>query len=215
MPKTIKIEKPKEPETGTDEKVEIEYLTGEGEKLKKQPSKDVAIDAEDEEDIGKELKAKLKKKESEVRKLCKEIKSLKEQYLRNAAEKDNLRKRLEREKNDYFQYALSESLKEFLSVLDNFERALGSEGHSDCKSFQEGIELIYKQYVDVLKKQGVEQIEIEENKFDPRSQQAFITEESNSVDEPEVIEELQKGYMLHERLLRPSLVKVLLPKKGK
>lgn len=215
MPKTIKIEKPKEPKKSPDEEVEIEFLTGEGEDLKKQPLQDAAFDMEDEGDVGKQLRAKLKKKESEIRKLCKEVKSIKEQYLRIAAEKDNLRKRVEREKNDYFQYALSESLKEFLAVLDNFERAMGSEVHSDCKGFQEGIEMIFKQYMDVLKKQGVEPIEIEEGEFDPRRHQAFITEESDSVTELEVSEELQKGYLLHERLLRPSLVKVLVPKKGK
>lgn len=215
MPKTIKIEKPKELKKSPDEEVEIEFLNREGENLKKQPLQDAAGDMEDEGDVGKKLRVKLKKKESEIRKLCKEVKSIKEQYLRMAAEKDNLRKRLEREKNDYFQYALSESLKEFLAVLDNFERALGSEVHSDCKGFQEGIEMIYKQYMNVLKKQGVEPIEIEEGEFDPRRQQAFITEESDSVTEPEVSEELQKGYLLHERLLRPSLVKVLVPKKGK
>jgi molecular chaperone GrpE len=183
--------------------------------LKEQPDQDMFFDAEDKGDAGAELRAKLKKKEAEIKKLRKEFKSIKELYLRIAAEKDNLRKRLEREKTDYFQFALSEILKEFLSVLDNFERALGNEVHSDCKGFQDGIEMIYKQYMDVIKKQGVEPIEIEEGKFDPRHHQAFITEESDSVTEPEVSEELQKGYLLHERLLRPSLVKVLLPKKGK
>lgn len=212
MPKTIKIKKAENQLPNQDEKIEIEYLEDGGRKSKTSSPQDRDVK---EGELTKDLKAKLKKKESEVKKLRKEAKSLNEQYLRIVAEKDNLRKRLEREKTDYFQYALSESLKEFLVVLDNFERALGSEVHSDCKNFQEGLELIYKQYMDILKKQGVEPIEIEDNEFDPRRHQAFITEESDAVDEPEVSEELQKGYMLHDRLLRPSLVKVLLPKKDK
>jgi molecular chaperone GrpE len=74
--------------------------------------------------------------------------------------------------------------------------------------------MIYKQYKDLLMKQGVKPIEIKEKKFDPHLHQAFMTEESEDVEEPEVAEELQKGYTLHNRLLRPALVKVVVPKKG-
>ena len=167
------------------------------------------------QDKTKTLKDKLKKRESEIKLLKKENKILKEEYLRKIAEMENLRKRLEREKSEFYQYALSEFLKELFTVLDNFERALGSEGQGNGKSFREGIEMIYKQYLDLLMKQGVTPIEIKEKKFDPNLQQAFITEESEDVEEPEVIEELQRGYTLHNRLLRPALVKVVVPKKGK
>ena len=163
----------------------------------------------------KALKAKLKKREDEIKQLREDAEDLKNDFLRLAAEKDNLRKRLEREKSDYFQFALSDVLKEFLTVLDNFERALASGNREDCDSLREGIELIYKQYLDLLKKQGVQPIVCEDTAFDPRIQQAFMTEESEEVDEPTVGEEFQKGYMHHERLLRPSLVKVFLPKKNK
>ena len=104
-------------------------------------------------------------------------------------------------------------LKEFLMVLDNFERALESKNREDRGSLRKGIELIYKQYQDLLKKQGVQPIVRDDASFDPRIQQAFMTEESDEVDEPTVGEEFQKGYIHHERLLRPALVKVLLPKK--
>ena len=73
--------------------------------------------------------------------------------------------------------------------------------------------MIYKQLLDLLMKQGVKPIEIKDKKFDPNYHQAFIIEESNDVDEPEVSQELQKGYLLHDRLIRPSLVKVIMPKK--
>ncbi len=142
-----------------------------------------------------------------------EAKKFKEEYLRAAAENENLRKRTEREKSEFYQYALSEIIKDFLTVLDNFERALESDDEKNGESFREGIELIYRQFMDVMKKQGVKPIEIKEKEFDPRLHQAFASEESADVDEPEVSEILQKGYMIHNRLLRPSLVKVKIPKK--
>jgi len=185
------------------EEVEIEYITDEKKK------------SEAEEDELKALQNKLKKREVENRNIKNEMEKLKDNLLRQLAEKENLRKRLEREKNDYYDYALSEFLKELLVVLDNFERALESEDEVNGKSFREGLKMIHKQYRDLLMKQGVKPIEIKENKFDPHLHQAFIIEESEEVKEPVVSEELQRGYMLHSRLLRPSLVKVIVPKKGK
>lgn len=142
-----------------------------------------------------------------------EAKKFKEKYLRAVAENENLRKRTEREKSEFYQYALSEILKDFLAVLDNFERALESDDEKSGESFREGIELIYRQFMDVMRKQGVKPIEIKEKEFDPRLHQAFASEESADVDDPEVSEILQKGYMIQNRLLRPSLVKVKIPKK--
>ncbi|NIO47877.1 MAG: nucleotide exchange factor GrpE [Candidatus Aminicenantes bacterium] len=166
------------------------------------------------QDKAKILKDKLNKRESEIKLIKTENKRLKEEYLRKIAEMENLRKRLEREKGEFYQYALSELLKELFDVLDNFERALETQSKGNGKSFREGIEMIYKQYQDLLMKQGVKPIEIKEKKFDPHLHQAFITEESEDVEEPEVVEELQKGYTLHNRLLRPALVKVAVPKKS-
>lgn len=194
MPKKVKED---------DEIEEIEYLTGRDEEPEKK------------QDVEKLLKRKLRKKEAENKSLKKEIEKIKAEYLRQLAEKENIRKRFEREKGEYYDYALSEFLRELLEVLDNFERALESGDESNGKSFREGVQMIYKQYRDLLLKQGVTPIEIEENKFDPYFHQAFLTEESDEVDEPEVSEELQKGYKLHNRLLRPSLVKVIVPKKDK
>ena len=143
-----------------------------------------------------------------------EVKNMRDEYMRAVADKDNLRKRLEREKTDFFQFALSDLLKEFLEILDNFERALGSE-QEDSQSLRSGIELIYKQILDLLKKQGVIPIIHEDKVFDPQFHQAFMSQDSEDVTEPTIGEEFQKGYMLHDRLLRPALVKVLLPIKKK
>lgn len=161
------------------------------------------------------LKDKLKKKEGDIKLLKKENESLREQNLRKMADMENVKKRVAREKAEFYQYALSEFLTELFTILDNFERALGSKTQGDGQSFREGVEMIYKQYQDLLIKYGAKPIETNDKKFDPHIHQAFITEESEDVEEPEVIEELQKGYTLHNRLLRPALVKVAVPKKSK
>jgi molecular chaperone GrpE len=200
-------EEPKKEKQATEEgEVEVEYLTetDENKVLKESSQKREQL---------KTLKSRLKKRESDIKNLKKKFEELQEEFLRKAAEMENLRKRLEREKNDYFQYALSEHLKEILSVMDNFERALESQEQTDEKSIRQGIEMIYKQLYDLLLKWGVKRIEIEGNEYDPHLHQAFLTEESDKVKELQIAEELQKGYTIHDRLLRPSLVKVYVPKK--
>lgn len=163
----------------------------------------------------KVLKNKIKKKDVEIKHLKKELGKLKAEYLRQLADKENLRKRLDREKSEFYQNALSNILIEFLNVLDNFERALQSDTQDTEESFREGVEMIYKMFMSVVTKQGVHPIDIKNTKFDPRFHQAFATEESDDVSEPMVGEEFQKGYTLNDRLLRPSLVKVIVPKKEK
>ncbi len=163
----------------------------------------------------KALKNKIKKKDVEIKHLKKEVVELKAEYLRQLADKENFRKRLDREKLEFYQNALSDILIEFLNVLDNFERALQSDTSDTEESFREGVEMIYKMFMSVVTKQGVHPIDIENTKFDPRFHQAFATEESDDVGEPMVGEEYQKGYMLNDRLLRPSMVKVVIPKKEK
>jgi len=202
-----KVETEADIDSAQKDDIEIEFIS---ERSQEHPSKKTARQKTHSD---KATIAKLKKKDEELSALKEDVNKLKEEYLRAAADKDNLRKRLEREKNDYFQFALSEMLKDFLVIQDNFERALSHEQDDDCQSLREGIELIYKQFSDLLKRQGVEPIELEDDKFDPRIQQAFITEESDEIVEPTVSEELQKGYRLHDRLLRPAMVKVLMPKK--
>jgi molecular chaperone GrpE len=161
----------------------------------------------------KSLKHKIRKRDSEIKLLKKEKDELKDKYVRILADMDNLRKRIEREKGEYLQYALSDLLREFLTVLDNFERALETQEGTDGKTFRDGVELIHKQFLDLLLKSGVSRLDVQGQKFDPAVHQAFLAEESEEIEEPMVGEELQKGYLLHTRLLRPALVKVLVPKK--
>ena len=198
MPKKIETESDVEEQEKESEDVEIEYLT----EKKKTPKKRKAEPKDD----------KLKKKEAEIKGLREECENLKQEYLRQAADKENLRKRLEKEKQDFYQFALNDLMLEILGVLDNFERALEAKGKTKSESLQEGVEMIYKQLLDILKKNGVEPIP-GEDVFDPHLHQAFMSEESEEISEPTVAEVFQQGYTLHGRLLRPSLVKVLTPKK--
>lgn len=161
------------------------------------------------------LREKLKKKEAELKHLRKELDDLKEAHLRRLADMENLRKRFEREKSEFQQYALNSIMLELLAIGDNFERALqAGPSDADGKTFREGIELILRMFQSLLTKQGVRPIVLKDRAFDPNFQHAMTVEESDKVEEPTVDEELQKGYLLHDRLLRPTLVKVLVPKKG-
>lgn len=208
------------------ESEEIEYITEKpeaSEKIEKKEdaARDPAVaeglkeEHKPESEEGRSLKNKLKKRDAEIKQLKKEKEEFRDQFLRKLAEIENLKKRLEREKADYFQYALNEVLLELLAVLDNFERALSVAEHvGNGKTFREGIELIYRMYQNILFKKGVQPIEIKDRAFDPNLHHAMATEESDEVKSPEVGEVLQKGYMIHNKLLRPALVKVLIPRKG-
>jgi molecular chaperone GrpE len=162
----------------------------------------------------KAFKARLRRKDDQIRALKHDLAGLKDQYMRKLAEMENLRKRLEREKKDYTQFALNDILLELLEVVDNFERALAAAGpEADGKTFREGVDLISRQLVAAIQKRGVQLIEADDPRFDPAVHNAMMTEESDAVSEPEVGEVLQKGYLLGGRLLRPALVKVLVPRK--
>jgi molecular chaperone GrpE len=138
--------------------------------------------------------------------LREENQQLKDRYLRTLADFDNLRKRTEREKADFFRYALAGVLKDILPVLDNFDRGLEHAEEGD--EFHKGMLLIYKQLFEVLQKHGLKPIEESGVHFDPNIHEAVVREEDDSVPSQTVVAVLQKGYFLHDRLLRPALVKV-------
>lgn len=138
--------------------------------------------------------------------LAAENEQLKNRYLRTLADFDNYRKRADREKNDFFKYALANIMKELLPVLDNFDRALEHAEEGD--EFHKGVLLIYKQLFDVLQKSGLKSIDQAGVHFDPNIHEAVVREEDPSVPNHTVAAVLQKGYFLYDRLLRPALVKV-------
>ncbi len=205
-------EKREENQPATETGEEVEFIAVKSEE-EGQPAAVKLKASEPPAEEDKSLKSKLKKKEAEIKALKREVEQLRDKYLRALAEMDNLRKRQEREKTEFRNYALSDFLREFLVILDNFERALQCGDQTDGKTFREGVEMIYRLTMDLLLKKGVVPIEVKDKRFDPARHQAVMTEESDEVKEPEVAEELQRGYLHHERLLRPTMVKVLVPKK--
>jgi len=139
--------------------------------------------------------------------LTRERDALQERVLRTAAEFDNYRKRVERERRDLADYVTGEALGDVLPLLDNFERAMAAPA-TDLAAFRTGIELIHKQFVDALRKRGVVAFDSIGKHFDPNLHQAVAREVVPGAEDGEIVEELQRGYMLGERLLRPAMVKV-------
>ena len=132
-----------------------------------------------------------------------------DRYLRSVAEFDNYRKRIERERRELAEFVSFDLLGDLLPVVDDLERALAAaEGTQTVAGYRAGIELIYKQVTEVLRKKGVTAIEAKGADFDPHVHQAVATEVSATHRDNEVIEELRRGYRLGERLLRPAMVKV-------
>ena len=139
--------------------------------------------------------------------LRREKDSLQDRLLRTAAEFDNYRKRVERERRDLADYMKADILAEILPIVDNFERALQAPS-SDIDSLRKGVELIHKQMLEILRKRGVRPIEALGADFDPHFHMAVAHDPAEGRREGEVIEEFRRGYMLGDRLLRPAMVKV-------
>lgn len=145
----------------------------------------------------------------EVSQLQTELADLRDRSTRTLADFDNYRKRIERERRDDKRYAAFESLKDFLGVLDNLERALASEGSAE--DLKAGVELIHRQMVELLSAYGVTRVEAEGQPFDPAVHDAVTRHEDPDVEVPMVSDELQSGYTMHERLVRPAIVRVAMP----
>lgn len=125
------------------------------------------------------------------------------------AEFDNFRKRTQKEKEELTKYASERVVEAMLPVLDNFERAMGSaKTNRDFDSFAQGVDMIFRQFQNVLTKEGLAVIEAVGQPFDPNMHEAVLQIDSEEHTENTVVEELQKGYTLKDKLLRPSMVKV-------
>jgi molecular chaperone GrpE len=131
---------------------------------------------------------------------------LHDRLLRRQAEFENYRRRSERDRSDFIQFAGMEIVRELLPVIDDFERALKVE--SADREYAKGIELIYSRLFDILKKQGLEPIESEGKSFDPHLHQAVERVETDSEPDQTILAEFQRGYNFKGKLLRPSMVKV-------
>jgi molecular chaperone GrpE len=137
--------------------------------------------------------------------------------LRVSAEFDNYKKRSEREMAEYRKYANQSLIKEMLSVVDNLELAMNStNGHKAIdKDLLQGLEMTHKEILKVFEKFNVKPIDAKGQPFDPTFHEAVMQEETDDSPKNTVINELQKGYLIHDRLLRPSMVVVAKPKEDK
>ena len=145
-------------------------------------------------------------KESELQE---KYNQLHNQYIRLAADFDNFRKRTEQEREALLKYGAESTLKKMLDVLDNFDRGLKAiETVEDCEKVKECYNLAYKNFNDVLLKAGLEKIEAEGQVFDPNFHEAVMQTPSDEIEENTIVAELQKGYKLGDKVLRPTLVNV-------
>ena len=152
-------------------------------------------------------------KETEEDILKEEIRILKEEKIRVLAEMENLRKRFEREKIDSIKYGSVNFARDILSPGDNLERALsaineGEEHPQSIKNLIEGLLMVKKELSNALEKHGITKIDSLNKKFDPNLHQAMMEIENIDLDEGVVVQEIQTGYMMHDRLLRPAMVGV-------
>ena len=161
----------------------------------------------------KKIQEKLKKQDEIIKMVVKERDEFKDKYLRSLAEVDNFRKRVNKEKEDFQKFMLAEFLLNLMPIFDNLERALNSKAGSNENSIISGVEMIYKQMLDLFKKYNVIEIEALHKPFDPNFHQALSKVEKKELKEPVVIEVYQKGFLYNKKLLRPTLAKVAIPAK--
>ena len=177
-------------------------MNGKSEVIEKEENQ--GLDPSHELPIGEEAQAETR--DQELTKLKAERDSLLDRLARSQAEFDNARKRAAREQQEFRDFALSDAIRALLPVVDSFGLALRSS--REKSEFRNGVELIYKQLQDALLKMGVQPVAAIGEIFDPRVHEAIEMVETTQARDQEVLEELQRGYKIRERLLRPAMVKV-------
>ncbi|MBD3181285.1 nucleotide exchange factor GrpE [Candidatus Poribacteria bacterium] len=183
-------------------------------KKEKDKAKEIPIDEENAEieESAKEADEEGKSEsetDQEIAQMQQELEQADNMMLRLAAELDNYKKRVAKERESLVKYAAQEIIVSLLPVLDNFERAIESADKSkDFKSFLDGVKMIYKSMYDALERKGVCRIDAVGEEFDPNVHEAVTQIDSEKYPENTVAQELQKGYMLHDRVIRPAMVAV-------
>ena len=168
---------------------------------------------QEEKEVSEEGQEEAKPPEVSVDELRKELQEAKKEaqehydrLLRVYAEFENYKKRVAREKSELVRYGNEDLLKEILPILDNLERALEHASQGEGKGIREGVELVLAQFRQVLQRFGVIPISAVGEAFDPERHEAVMEEESDEVEPGHIISEIEKGYMLNDRLLRPAKV---------
>lgn len=155
------------------------------------------------------LEAEVEKLKQELEKYKVHAQQYREMHLRALADLENYRRRARKEKEDALKYAAVPLLEDLLPVLDNFERALDAADQTrDAAVLQEGIEMVYRQFLNVLSQAGLTLIEAEGQPFNPHEHNAVMQVETDQVESGIVVEEIQAGYRYKDRVIRPSMVKV-------
>ena len=168
------------------------------------PETEVKVEVNADQDI-ETLKRKLEEKE-------KEAKENHDRFLRAAADLENYKKRAAREKEDYLKFSNEDLIKAILPVIDNLERAVNhSEKAVDLQSLVEGVKLTIQQLLQSLNKFGLSSVESVGKPFDPALHEAMMVVETDQQEPNQVVEEFHKGYLLHDRLIRPAGVSVSKP----
>lgn len=133
---------------------------------------------------------------------------LKDRMLRVQADFENFKKRTQREKQDLARYTLEGFIKKLLPVLDNFDRAIDHAGTDNMEAYRQGVEMVYKQFKDVLEAEGLKEIECTGQAFDPNYHHGVAVDSNPEAEDQHITEVFQKGYQLGDKVLRPALVKV-------
>lgn len=157
---------------------------------------------------GAAMQEEIEALKGQVEKLTGDLQEKKDRLLRLQADFDNFRRRSAKEREEISAVVTQNFCKDMLPLLDNFERAMAAETR-DVEAFQKGVEMIFTQFQEVLKKNGLEQIEAVGQKFDPNFHQAVMRVEDPEKEDDTVAQELQKGYMVKGRVIRPSMVQVV------
>ncbi len=147
------------------------------------------------------------KLQNEIDELKSEVDRLKNAYAKAYADTENVKRRLQTEADTNKKYRIQSFAKEILPAIDNLERALAASDESESQ-LKKGVEMIYNQLIKSLKDEGVEEIDCLNKKFDPNFEQSIMIEKKEGVEPGVVIEVLQKGYMLKDRVLRAAMVKI-------
>ena len=206
----------KENKKEQESNVEAQEVVNEEEvEIEKEQNKECSCDSKDKEcsckEKKKDKKSIFKKDKQEIEELTKQVNSLKELLLRNQAELQNYKRRKEEESEKVLKYKNEDLIKELLTVVDNFERAISMDDNDlsdEVSKFLAGFKLIYTTTVGILNKFEVKEIQAEGIEFDPEYHHAVLTDHDESKPAGVVLEVLQKGYMYKDRVIRPAMVKV-------
>ena len=194
-----------------EETAESQAETQAGTEQQEAPEAAEAPEKEEKAAKGKKKKEKtytLTREQMEAAELAaKQLESVKDQFVRLTAEYDNYRKRTTKDKDNIYQDAKADTIKAFLAVYDNLERAVATEGGEDSPH-KKGLEMIFHQYQDILKKLDVTEIEAKGQPFDPERMEAVMHIEDENFGENEVVQVFQAGFMLGNKVIRHAIVQV-------